>query len=229
MSTTENYLDAALETTTFSKSQLAMLRAKIEESPQKTGLVELKTTATIDGTEIGAPYKTVAMVKDGQIHRDKGPAVAIDDLVMTPDGKGVEEKKTVLYMQNGVPHREDGPAVLAANGNVLWMKNGELHRENGPAAQIDGKIIFALEGKTLTPEEFGKRTGLGEHGKDWMVEPNTGTVFTGLSTGAPTVATMRDAVPSVGQVVEVKADDGPAQTAQPKMAQGRKPRSGPEL
>ncbi len=51
--TTENYLDAALATTTFSRGQLEMLQAKIAESPTKTGLVELKTTATIDGAEIG--------------------------------------------------------------------------------------------------------------------------------------------------------------------------------
>lgn len=215
--TTENYLDAALASTTFSRGQLEMLKAKIEESPKKTGLIELKTTATIDGEEIGAPYKAVAMIKDGRIHRDKGPAVAIDDLVSTPDGTGVRESKTILYMRNGVPDREDGPAVLAANGNVLWMQKGQLHRENGPAALIDGVATFALNGQIVTPHEFGKRTGLGEPGKDWMVEPNTGTIFTGLTTGRPGVATMRDAVPSVGQFLVVEDPDKPMKRAAPEL------------
>jgi len=203
----EHYLQAALATTTFSRSQLEMLNAKLAESPSKTGLLELKTTATMDGVEIGSPYKTVAVVKDGRIHRDNGPAVAIDDLVA--DGAGVKEAKTVLYMRNGVPDREDGPAVLAANGNVLWMQKGQLHRDNGPAAMIDGQPTFALEGKALTAKEFGQRMGLGEPGKDWMVEPNTGTMFTGLCAGEPAVTTMRESRLSVAPAVTVEDPEKP--------------------
>lgn len=226
---TEKYLDAALASTTFSKSQLDMLQAKIAESEKKTGVFELKTTATIDGVEIGAPYKTVALVKEGKIHRDNGPAVAIDDLVPSPDGLGVREAKTVMYMRDGVPHREDGPAVLVANGNTLWMKNGELHRDNGPAAMIDGKPIFALEGKALSAEEFGKRAGLGEPGKDWVVEPNTGTMFTGLRGESPAVVTMRDAVAHKPEVV-VTATAPDQQLATRAVEQKPKQRSkGPEL
>jgi hypothetical protein len=204
---TDELLDKALATTTFSLSQLKMLQAKIQESPVKNGVMTLSTTAEIDGVAVGAPYKTVAVVRDGQIHRDKGPAVVIDDLVATPDGTGVVEAKTRLYMRNGVPDREDGPAVIGANRNVLWMQQGKLHRENGPAALIDGEVIFALHGKTMSALEFGRKQGLGELDKDWFVHRQAGVVISNLGGDGPLYLGMSSLTPERGQTVQVASPD----------------------
>ncbi|MDA8093663.1 MAG: hypothetical protein M0T84_07060 [Betaproteobacteria bacterium] len=222
--------EQALTRTTFTKSSLEMLHAKIAESPKKDGVITLTTTAEIDGISIGEPYKAIAVIKGGRIHRDNGPAVVIDDVAFTASGD-LKEGKTVLFMRDGMPHRDDGPAVLSASGDVLWMREGKLHRENGPAALVNGDPIFAIRGKAMTPEEFGRATGLGSPGQDWMVEPNTGTMITGLTHGFPTVAKMRDVVPEPAVAVELQAGRGdePPERQDTGQAKIRQRGRGPEL
>jgi hypothetical protein len=88
---------------------------------------------------------------------------------------------------------------------------------------IDGQPTFALEGKALTVQEFGQRMGLGEHGKDWMVEPNTGTMFTGLRAGEPAVTTMRESRLSVAPTVTLEDPEKPDLKRTPAPI-GEKPR-----
>jgi hypothetical protein len=61
--------------------------------------------------------------KEGEYHRDDGPAIEYID--------GDKE-----WFINGKLHREDGPAVEFANGDKIWYKNGKLHREDGPAKEF---------------------------------------------------------------------------------------------
>jgi hypothetical protein len=58
--------------------------------------------------------------KNGQLHREDGPAVIYDN--------GFKE-----WYLNGKRHREDGPAIIWENGTKKWYLNGKLHREDGPA------------------------------------------------------------------------------------------------
>jgi hypothetical protein len=65
-------------------------------------------------------YGTQQWSRNGQYHREDGPAV------IYPNG-------TQKWWLNGNLHREDGPAVIGSNGNEYWYLNGKYHREDGPA------------------------------------------------------------------------------------------------
>jgi hypothetical protein len=66
--------------------------------------------------------KMTVHYKDGNIHRDNGPAI-----------EGINGDK--FWYKNGELHREDGPAIEYAGGQKRWHLNGELHREDGPAIE----------------------------------------------------------------------------------------------
>lgn len=186
--------DRAIKSTTFSKAALEMLTERIAGVPKHTGIVTMRLVTDIDGVQFGEPAKITAALENGKIHREVGPAVVITDTAFSKTGE-VINAKTAIYMKNGVPDRVDGPALITANSDMLWMQNGQLNRTNGPAGLIDNKPIFAINGKVLTADEFGKQAGLGVQGKDWMVEPNTGTTFSNL-TGVPAVLMMKDVSPA---------------------------------
>jgi len=61
-----------------------------------------------------------AWYKNGELHRESGPAV------IYPNG-------SQYWYKNGELHRESGPAIIWPNGYQAWYKNGQLHREDGPA------------------------------------------------------------------------------------------------
>lgn len=68
--------------------------------------------------------------KDGELHRDGGPAYISYGLYTT-----------LRWYKNGVLHRDDGPAsVLFRKNNIkykeLWYENGEMHRVGGPAYSV---------------------------------------------------------------------------------------------
>jgi hypothetical protein len=105
--------------------------------------------------------------KNGQLHREDGPAV------IHPDG-------TQKWWKNGKRHREDGPAVIYPNGSQEWWKDGKLHREDGPAIVYpdgieqwfhDGKlhredgpavgIVPTVVGK-VTPVRYDSTEGSGQ-------------------------------------------------------------------
>jgi len=73
--------------------------------------------------------------KDGQLHREDGPAIEC-----------ANEYKA--WYRNGLLHREDGPAVEWANGDKYWYKNGKYHREDSPAVEYyNGDKKWYLNGK----------------------------------------------------------------------------------
>ena len=84
--------------------------------------------------------------KDGQYHREDGPAVEYSS-------------GTKKWHVNGQRHRIDGPAVERADGSKEWHLNGKLHRTDGPAIEgSDGSKEWFIEGKELTEEEFNNRS-----------------------------------------------------------------------
>lgn len=104
--------------------------------------------------------------KDGELHRDGGPAV-------------IEVSGTEMWLKHGRMHRDDGPAVVHYYGDKLWYRDGKLHREDGPACtyrngtkewyrdgtrhRVDGPAVeypdglmdqYWVNGQQLTEEEF---------------------------------------------------------------------------
>ena len=63
---------------------------------------------------------TKSHYKNGQLHREDGPAYIWAD--------GEQE-----WYINGQRHREDGPARIRADGTQEWYINNQRHREDGPA------------------------------------------------------------------------------------------------
>lgn len=100
--------------------------------------------------------------KNGQLHREDGPAVEWVD--------GSKE-----WFIDGKHHRENGPAIEWDDGKREWYLNGVRHRENGPAVEYpDGKKQWYLNGKlervefpakeikTLREKFFGSESLLGK-------------------------------------------------------------------
>jgi hypothetical protein len=56
-------------------------------------------------------WGTERWYKDGELHREDGPAV------IYPDG-------SKFWYKHGLFHREDGPAVIVHDGNKKWYLNG---------------------------------------------------------------------------------------------------------
>ena len=50
--------------------------------------------------------------RDGQLHRDDGPAIELAD-------------GTKMWYRSGQIHRDDGPAVEFPNGDKYWYRDGE--------------------------------------------------------------------------------------------------------
>ena len=61
-------------------------------------------------------YGDVHWYKDGQLHREDGPAVEYED-------------GEVQWYKDGQLHRDDGPAIEYAYGYKEWWLNGVLHTE----------------------------------------------------------------------------------------------------
>jgi len=81
---------------------------------------DIKTFNLKNELSIEILYNVISIYKNGERHRDDGPAVI--------HANGNRE-----WYKNGERHRDDGPAVIHANGNREWYKNGKLHRHDGPA------------------------------------------------------------------------------------------------
>ena len=60
--------------------------------------------------------------KDGELHREDGPAIEWKN--------GYK-----LWYKDGKQHRENGPAIEFVNGDKHWLKDDKLHREDGPAIE----------------------------------------------------------------------------------------------
>ena len=97
---------------------------------------EVKNGKIVDG------YGTVRWYKDGNLHRDEGPAIEWTN--------GTKE-----WLVNGKLHREDGPAVEYPAGTELWYQQGKIHNEDGPAVvRKGGSKEWWMNGKKYTEEEF---------------------------------------------------------------------------
>lgn len=82
--------------------------------------------------------------KDGQLHRDDGPAVE-------------EVKGWTSWFHEGKLHRDDGadePSAMPYTGHKQWWQEGRLHRVTGPAVVWpDGREEWHLQGRELSAEE----------------------------------------------------------------------------
>jgi hypothetical protein len=75
--------------------------------------------------------------KNGELHRENGPAIEYLD-------------GTKFWCINGLRHRKDGPAAEFVNGRKEWYKNGKLHREDGPAIERpDGTKEYWINGNKI--------------------------------------------------------------------------------
>ena len=197
----------------YSPSAFERIKEFAEKSPGTLdGAVKMtsETSFEQDGKIIDSSKQVTALsFKNGMLHSDKGPAVAFGNITYT-DGNDLKLGTTVLYMKNGQLDRADGPAALAPPDQAVWARDGKLHRENGPAAMIDGKPVFALDGKELGAAEYGKKQGLGALGKDWFVDRDTGSIAVGMGTPNAQVITMHDA----GQAPSRSVDLQPSPPAQ---------------
>jgi len=80
---------------------------------------------------------TIYWQRDGQIHRDGGPAL-----------EGIDGTK--MWYRNGLMHRDDGPAYEGADGTKQWWRDGKLHRDDGPAVERrDGHKEWWRDGKPV--------------------------------------------------------------------------------
>lgn len=70
--------------------------------------------------------------KEGELHRDDGPAVEYYN-------------GSKYWYVEGYLHRDDGPACEYYDGGKVWCKKGVRHRDDGPAAEwTNGKIEYWL-------------------------------------------------------------------------------------
>src|SRR5690349_2879116 len=83
--------------------------------------------------------------RDGQLHREDGPAIEYAD--------GTKE-----WWRDGKFHRDDGAAIEDADGTKYWYRDGNLHRDDGPAIETaDGIEYWHLDGHAVTEEVFNAR------------------------------------------------------------------------
>jgi hypothetical protein len=80
--------------------------------------------------------------KDGQRHREDGPAITWAD--------GFK-----AWYFNDQLHRTDGPAIENADGDKTWWVNDKLHRIDGPAIEnADGRKEWYIMGDRYTEAEY---------------------------------------------------------------------------
>ena len=85
----------------------------------------------------------VYYLKEGQYHREDGPAIEYTDGTKMWFHNGQRLNAQVQrangdkewYDINERLHREDGPTIERANGDKEWYYQGRLHREDGPAIE----------------------------------------------------------------------------------------------
>jgi hypothetical protein len=96
--------------------------------------------------------------KEGEFHREDGPAIEHDNgnkewfingKYHREDGPACEWADGYKsWYQNGKRHRLDGPAMEWSNGRKEWYQNGVLHRLDGPAMEYpNGRKEWYINGK----------------------------------------------------------------------------------
>jgi hypothetical protein len=116
--------------------------------------------------------------KDGQLHREDGPAYERADgsklwffngNLHRQDGPAVEDTdgRKEWYINDQL-HREDGPAYEGADGRKFWCINGQYHREDGPAIEYaDGDKFWYINGQLH--REDGPACELADGRKKWYL------------------------------------------------------------
>jgi len=110
------------------------------------------------------PDGTKYWFKEGNLHREDGPAVEYSN--------GRKE-----WYKEGKLHRLDGPAIEYSNGGNSWYKEGKVHREDGPAREFpSGTKFWYIEDNLYSPEKllelinsslcFGKEKG--QYNLEWL-------------------------------------------------------------
>ena len=109
-------------------------------------------------------YGEVYWYKDGERHREDGPAIEglngyrewwVAGQRHREDGPAFDSSCVKEWWLNGQRHREGGPAIEQADGTKQWFKKGQLHRDDGPAIEYsDGRKYWWMNGKKYTEEEF---------------------------------------------------------------------------
>lgn len=84
---------------------------EIKELMQCLDLNKIEWIMQLNGGCLTNEHGTKMWYKEGQRHRDDGPAIEY--------ANGAKE-----WFKNGFLHREDGPAIEYANGEKKWFKNG---------------------------------------------------------------------------------------------------------
>jgi hypothetical protein len=114
--------------------------------------------------------------KDGQLHREDGPAYERADgsklwffngNLHRQDGPAVEDTdgRKEWYINDQL-HREDGPAYEGADGRKFWCINGQYHREDGPAIEYaDGDKFWYIRGQLH--REDGPAIEYADGSKEW--------------------------------------------------------------
>ena len=74
------------------------------------------------GYSVKITKDSIKWFRNGQYHRDDGPAVEYAN-------------GDKMWYRNGKLHRDDGPAIEYANGTKVWHRNGLFHRDDGPAIE----------------------------------------------------------------------------------------------
>jgi len=103
--------------------------------------------------------------RNGQLHREDGPAVIRPDGTQKwyLDGKQHRlDGPSALYPDgaqewhvNGLHHRVGGPAIIGKDGTELWYLKGQRHRRNGPAVvRPNGDNEWWIEGKQYSPDDL---------------------------------------------------------------------------
>lgn len=123
---------------------------RISRSPRSTSIT-LSPETYFEG-------KRREWLKDGQYHRDDGPAIEWENGARSwyrngqmhrDDGPAQEHPNGYkAWFLNGQLHRDGGPAIEYPNGAQMWYRNGQLHRDDGPAVEHpDGTQIWYRNGK----------------------------------------------------------------------------------
>lgn len=111
--------------------------------------------------------------RNGQYHRDGGPAIMYDNgdqvwcydgLIHRIGGPAVINTESLEWYLFGRLHREDGPAVIKLDGTEYWYQHGLFHREDGPAAILaNNEVRWYINNKHITDRTYYQQlTGLSD-------------------------------------------------------------------
>lgn len=99
---------------------------------------------------------SVAYYKNGQLHREDGPAIEWrnGDRQLWVNGELWRDGDTEWWI-DGKLHRENGPAIEWTDGTQMWFFNGKKHRLDGPAIDYaNGHKEWWIDEVQYSEEEF---------------------------------------------------------------------------